>query len=703
MSALVTMHARNVFIVEFLRQHSEDDRRTIRDIWDAAVRPRADKGESGIGDEASLPTYHRTIAKLVREGQLEEDGPNADGAMLYRVAGQLSALSTFTQTDLNAALWEMSPPDALATYLDAVDYFESRANEVLRKAAHALLKENPRELILRMLKDQAEALADDAEILRDPKAVDAAHLAETNRRLRRLHQLVNGELGISAKVWSFPSFEGLQQGEPFTLPDWNRVKDALERSVFGDYFIEKVYVGGQGRTPEVVAGSDGSTHAGYVRGVRAPQYVEEEGRLVLTFNNSLAYVDLPKNHPARVASPYHGIPLTRAALEDPQNRGMILSKPWFQDLSDSEYEHTKKAALDVVQFRVDERLMTGTARALGTTQATPDSGQLPRPNVLIRDGTVTPQEREFQHYAARNSYGDIVQEGIKLSYKILREVKDSNRRVFAGAVKFTVLRTFSTILNWFIKKHVEPNWDIARASVVSDPVAMTRLFSALPALPDTDYYRSCVVVRPFPAMVVDLRSVKAESPDEWLEYFKKRRAKQHAEVEESGGSSAPWLTDSDVEDDDYVRLCQHADYASFFFGRPGGDPQITVPRFEFMDSLRDKSVAERRARVSQASELIIAGVHHTKWAMDRDHNFLSGRKLPRMVPYVVYEAHEKCKALGHKLESELRQAIAARLSQLKASRGKTTSKVEIEPVSKNAYLKTMRRLLGPPDEDTGSQ
>ena len=698
MSAQPTMHERNVFIVEFLRQNAETAQRTIRDVWAAAARPRSeDRG--GLGDEASLPTYHRSVAKLVRDGQLEEDVPNTDGAMLYKIAPQLSPLSTFTQTDLNAALWELSPPEALATYLDAVDYFESHAEAVLRKAAAMLLRADPHELILSMLQDMAAELADDAEILKDPKAVDARHLAETNRRLRRLQGLVNGELGLSAKVWDFPAFEGLKAGEPFLLPDWDAVKEALGRSVFGERFIDIVNVGADGSTArDVIAGSDGSTHAGYVRGVRAPQYVEEEGRLILTFNNSLAFVDLPKDYAGRIASPYHGIPLTRAALEDPQNRGMILSKPWFSDLSESEYEHTKKAALDVVQFRVDERLMAGTARALGTTQATVDSGQLPRPNVLIRDGTVTPQEREFQHYQARNSYGDIVREGINLSYKILREVKDSDRRVFAGAVKFTVLRTFSTILNWFIKKNVEPSWDTSRTSVISDPVAMTRLFNSLPPLRRGEYYRSCIVVRPFPAMVRDLQGVKAWSAEDWLEHFQKRRSRQKADVAELGGVPPLWVSESDMRDDAYVRLCQQADYASFFFGQPGGDPQITVPRFEFMDSLRARDQRERRQRVRQASELIIAGVHHTKWATDREHNFMSGRKLPRLVPYVVYEAHEKCKALGHKLESELRQAISARLSQLKASRGALAPKVDIEPISKGDYLSRMRKLLGPTDE-----
>ena len=97
---------------------------------------------------------------------------------------------------------------------------------------------------------------------------------------------------------------------------------------------------------QVVAGTDGSSHVGYVRGIPAPRYVEEQGRLLLIFNNSLAYVDLPEGFPSDAPSAYHGIPMSRAALEDPQNKGMVLSRPWFEDLTDSEFEHFKKTALD---------------------------------------------------------------------------------------------------------------------------------------------------------------------------------------------------------------------------------------------------------------------------------------------------------------------------------------------------------------------
>jgi len=697
----VAVYERSIWIVDYLRRAGEGPERTIRHIWEEARKPRNEDGTGGLGDNATLPTYHRTVAKLVRQGQLAEDGPPVDGAALYRAVAQLSSLSTYTLSDLNAALWELSAVEVMSQYLDAVDYYESRAQEVLREAARRLLTEDPRRLILRMLKDRAAELEEDIGILEDPGADDRTHRAQTRKRLDDLRYFVNSELGISAKVWGFPTFEQIEKGlARYEHPDWARVEAALGEHVFGAAFVELV------RAPDVqskdaallVAGSDGSSHTGYVRGVPAPRYVEEEGRMLLTFNNSVAYIDLPAGHPHKIPFPYHGVPMTRAAIEDPGNRGMIISRPWFEDLTDSQFEHMKKAALDVVQFRVDERLLSGVARAFGSNPAGGEGGLLPKPNVLIRDGTVTPQEREFQHYCHRSSYGDVVREGIGLSYTILRAVRDSASRVYGGAVKQTQLKTFSKVLNWFIKRTIDESWDLSKASYVTDSVAVTRLLAALPDCAPDEYYRTCVVVRPFTALVTDLRSLRCETDEEWLEYFGGRRDHQQREFDKHGGE-ASWLLGQTLEDDPYVRLCLHADYGAFYFGRPGGEPEITLPRFEFLDSLRKRALEERSARVERAVELIIAGVHATKWTLDREHNFMTQRQMPRLIPYVVYEAHEKCKALGHKLESELMQAITQRLSGLKALRGLPVPRVEIEPVPLEQFRARLKRLELPPSEE----
>ncbi len=130
--------------------------------------------------------------------------------------------------------------------------------------------------------------------------------------------------------------------------------------------------------------------------------------------------------------------------------------------------------------------MLGTARALGQDRARGSGRLLPRPQIHFRDGTVVPQEREFNHYARMDEYGEMVREGIALSYSILRAVKDSKRLVFGGAVKSTQLKTFSSLLNWYISRGsarkfgrpIDPEWDVSKAGHISDNFQVPHVFDA---------------------------------------------------------------------------------------------------------------------------------------------------------------------------------------------------------------------------------
>ena len=88
-----------------------------------------------------------------------------------------------------------------------------------------------------------------------------------------------------------------------------------------------------------------------------------------------------------------------------------------QYLEDGEYEHMVKCATDVVQWRADERVFIGDAPALHG-----DGRRLPAPRVHLRDGTVTLQEREVNHYQRNDAYGEMVRAGVRLSWQILSHI-----------------------------------------------------------------------------------------------------------------------------------------------------------------------------------------------------------------------------------------------------------------------------------------
>ena len=691
----IDMRTREAAIIRFLRER-EPTGASVREVWEAL------QDDELLGDNITLQAYHRIMNRLQARGNLEVEIPPESSIRIYRLSEFLTPENPLSLTDIQEALWSLSAPEALARYLDAVDYFESRGKDVIKVAAQGLVEEDPVELVLEMLHDKLNRLQENLDDYADPQTRDAVVEQEIAARHDELVQLVHRYFGLSTLIIDLGSVDGVKAGTHHISPDWEAVRVALAMRVFGEsaIFFAPFPQDDTSESDQTfpVGGSDGSTHAGLVRAGLGAEFVDDGGGLVLTFNNSIVRLQLPKSVASDFDFPYHGVPMTRAALEDPSNRGMILARPWHPDLTDSEYEHLKKTALDVVQYRVDERVMLGTARALGNDRSRGSGRLLPKPRVHFRDGTVTPQEREFSHYNRPDEYGEMVREGIALSYSILRAVKDSQRLVFAGAVKSTQLKTFSSVLNWYIARGsakrfgqpIDPAWDMTLSGHINDNHAMTRLLAAVDP-PEGMIACSFAVLRPFPQLVTSLYRSRIQE-GQWVEKFEddQRRMK---EERDKWNSTPHYLDDVDVGEDHYVRMCSEADYVMFYIGHTGADPSPALPRYEFLDSIRRLRPEKAKERVSERVQYIVEAISVTKLTRDSDHNFLSAKRISRLIPSVVYEAHEQGKVWGHKLESELKSEIVARLAALKRARGLTTKSFALLPLPMREYLRRMQESL----------
>jgi len=696
MAEKIDMRLRETAIVRFIKEKGPEGT-TVRETWEAL------QDIERLGDNITIQAYHRIMNKMIARGKLAEAGGDGTDSRRFAVASYLTPENSLSLSDIEEGLWMLSAPNALAHYMDALDYFEGRQKDVLERAAAAFLEEDPIELVLEMFKDKIERLFEALADYADLETRDDSVEREVSMRHTELVELVYRYYGVSALALDLGDVDKVKSARHIIQPNWERLRATLQERVFGERALYWAEIDQASKASQnrgfAVGGSDGSTHAGYVHVVPGAEFMEDAGRLILTFNNSIARVDLPEPLVGGFDFPYHGVPMTRAALEDPSNRGMILARPWHPNLTDSEYEHMKKSALDVVQFRVDERILLGTARALGTDRTKGSGRLLPRPQVHFRDGTVVPQEREFNHYCRRDEYGEMVREGIALSYSILRAVKDSNHLVFAGAVKSTQLRTFSSLLNWYIARGsarrfgmpIDPQWDVSRAGHISDNHAMTRLLTAIAPQSPGKCLCSFAVLRPFPQLVTTLFREQV-SEDQWVERFEHSRDRQ-LEDQRRWGGPYPYMTSVDIPDDPYVRMCREADYVMFYIGHTGGDPSPVLPRYEFLDSLRGRPLPDLKQRVAEKVRWIVETLSVTGLSLDAEHNFMTKKRVTRIVPAVVYDAHEKCKVWGHKLESELKSAIVARLAELRRLRGVTAAGFTVVPIQIREYLERMQKML----------
>jgi len=275
--------------------------------------------------------------------------------------------------------------------------------------------------------------------------------------------------------------------------------------------------------------------------------------------------------------------------------------------------------------------------------------------------------------------------------------------VFAGAVKSTQARFFSIVLNWYIAKGsrrrfgapLDPNWDTTRAAYIADNEAMSFLLSTLEdKRKDGVYFVTFAVMRPFHTLTEFFRTPKSEKYD-WVDHFEKVRDEEMRSYDRGLNNELPHLASiADVADDDFVYPCARADYVAFFVGHTAGEPPPVAPRYEFLESLRSLSSSEAvRERVARNIGLVVSALDRTGFSADKEHNFLSKKFLVKIIPHVVFDAHEKCKALGRQLEAELRSVVIANLQALKNTRAYRVSDVEFLPLSIRRFIERYAQVM----------
>jgi Fe2+ or Zn2+ uptake regulation protein len=707
---------REAAIIYYLREKSQGA--TAREIYEDI--------SAALDDTISRPAYYKLLDRLVVAGKIDQlDDEN--GIRRYTILPQIHATNRLTLDDVYEMLPFVESTVSMARAIEAQEYFYEHRNTIIRKTAEALKDEPALELFFLWINDLLAMLEADLDSFNAVEE-EGPHQGRTvladsslEYRLRSqcdtLREILYRHLSISHHAVNLPAWEGLNGLKRLGHFDYDpgQLRDELQRRVFG--VGEKETILGlvaidppalaSAAEEMIISGSDGSFHAGTI-GIRTAQgYIEDES-FVLTFNNSVAYI----RSSGRVLQQkgekkfLYSAPVTRQTLDDPTYKGMVLAPFMFPMLTESEYEHMARTASDVVQMRVDDEVFNGKARDLTTGE------QIMPPRVHIRDGTITPQERGYNHYTQMNPYGDIAREGIARSRSILQRIVTAQRnpQIYVGCVKSTQLRLFSRFINWYISKGsrythnypIEPEWDVKRAGFISDTDLMTVLLAndALPFAPN-QFWMSCVVLRQF-ASLTDFYD-KSLGKDSWLDFLIDHRNNAITNYEKYGGQ-LPYhamLSEEDLAEDAYLYMLEHGDYASFYIGHTWGEPPPKIPRYEFLCSHRSIPTDDTKKQVAHTINQIATALLTCDFTPDRDHNFLSRVTLVKLIPSVVYTAHEFAKQLGKKLEGDFKSVVVARLVA-KRKQPIDERDVEIRPIGIRRYLQRFieaRKALPPSEQD----
>jgi hypothetical protein len=333
-----------------------------------------------------------------------------------------------------------------------------------------------------------------------------------------------------------------------------------------------------------------------------------------------------------------------------------MAKLLYPDLSDAEYMHAVWNAMDLLEAKAADRLLHRWYRP------SPDV-EVPPADVVLRDGTVSPQDRDFSHYSMMSTYGRIVRDMIEVNWRIASKCQVDGQTV-AGIVKAAQLTVFAPVLNWFACQVAKDgngqlaSWPLHSMNLMPDQVILTRLLTAGRKRNDP-WLRTCLVLRPFHAVSNFAHNYSRQrgSPSRPIMNLYKRTKDQSAELEQDRRQF--WETFFRGEADPFVKMLDNIFYGSTFLGAfPRLDAEKTLPRLEFLvpAPTEERAGDPLAIAIAHANRLFDA-LKQTGFEVSNEHSMFDSDAKIDVLPSLVIRAHDTVKHWAAELLSRVQEYI----------------------------------------------
>jgi hypothetical protein len=503
--------------------------------------------------------------------------------------------------------------------------------------------------------------------------------AENSRQL--LIRLVKHGLGLSNEAIHVPLSLDLAIREYREAPnksyvDSDLLQQELRRRVSDEPFILNV------EEPLLeknllVGAVDGSSRGGVL------SFLGDNGDFgighapMISINTSVGQINRSLQTGTVVTPIFLRLPEKPEDMQRQDNSFTVMAKLLYPDLSDAEYMHSVWNAMDLLETRAAHRLFhrwDGPKRKV----------EVPPADIVLRDGPVTPQDRDFNHYADMSSYGRIVRETVALNWEIARKGRDDGQTL-AGVVKTAQLSVFAPVINWFACQIVKEGgqilaWPMQTMNWIPDQVILSRLLTAERNKSD-QWTRTCVVQRPFHAVTNYAHTYSRKNPPA------ERLFQNHREASEYGDNLSPdkrvfWQSHFRPESDEYLKLLRNVYYASFFMGTvPRLDIEKTLPRLEFVVcSSTAEDGADPWPSVVPHRDRLIQALRHIGFDVSAEYTMFSGRAKIDVLPKLLIRVRDTVKLWAAELLSRTQEFVGyylARHVKAKSFRG-----VRVRPFSR---------------------
>lgn len=648
------------------------------------------------GDGVTVEAFHNLGRRLARAGRLtvHEHGPRK----VYLAKPDPGDL-WIDEDFLRSVIDPERPIESLTVVREATRQLRDVPAEAWAEAAKLLSEIPARQAAIEAIiayRDDLADLLEEARRLRDESS-DARELGQARRaceaRIELLTSLCRDGLGLSREAINVPltpeqGISALEKG----LPPYDRdlLADELDRRIEDGPLVRV-----QPRPAEnprlLVAGADGSTRGGLMALDGTAGDFAFGPAPIITLNTAAAVINRQVRHGRNLVEAFLRLPEAPEDIQRAENRYTIMSQVFFPEMADGEYMHATWNAMDVLECRAALKALKRWTLPLGDVDVPPS-------DVVIRDGTIVPNDRDPAHYANPGSYGRIVREMVDLNWEMAQVCRDGDQTV-AGAVKNAQIKVLAPIVNHILANRAGTpatsltNWPVQLMNALSDQALLSRLLSG-GMRPKGSWLRSALFMRPFhataPAFSRHYSREPGDAPGRRIE--KRIRDAWGTPDDERTNEQHGWAALR--EKNGYVQMLDNVWYAGCYLS-PGvnlGKGQA-LPRLEILvpHSTQEQGDHPRRVLADHFCRLLTA-LTTTGFAVAQDHAMHDRTGVIDFVPTMLQRAHEIVNAFSKELKSRAEEYMDKFLAR--EVRTRRAFKVRIRPWTTKEMEEWRARLEG---------
>lgn len=480
----------------------------------------------------------------------------------------------------------------MAKLVKAQDQWET----TIKTAREQLSKTDPRELYLEFFKDLRIQIQENSE--------------QSERLAKLLKQVAIRGFGMTKdQVNITPPPKGNRKWRMELNEEL--IKEHLATHIVGKYFLNPIESDDNLWTNDnfLIGSSDVSQHRSSVPyparffNRTVPFLLNNAAGAIVRVNNGIA------NHEQGRFNPQPNQELLQWMLIDPS----------YQDeLEPEDFHRCTASAMDVGQYIFDHEYLLNADRDC--------------PDIILRDGSLFPQDAYLDNFLIDNRRGEFTRKAISELLKCLNSAKDFNR-IYCGVSKNVRLKVYSAVLDWYIAKYIDYNWETGNYSL-TDGQAMTLLLSSPDCFEDglKKAIATCLIRRSFTTRATLNEKADLNNLEPFFERYRKK-----IEEEKTGFDIAP-----------YQQLCKIFHTYMFFIGH-SKTPSKLLPRYEFF--------SENNDNIETISAKILTAIKYCSFDVDEDHSFMSDEAITYLIPSVTQKSHTFSKNVGDWLTNNVKQQL----------------------------------------------